>query len=60
MQRALTAVIGEGRRCQYRDRPLRPNVDYVRVLGDLHEIPTAEQFVQMGGKNRDIAGKTGT
>jgi hypothetical protein len=48
MQRPLKEIIGEGRRCQYCGRPLRPNVEYVRVLGHLHEIPTAEQLVELG------------
>jgi hypothetical protein len=48
MQRTLKEIIDEGRRCRYCDRPLRPNVEYVRVLGHLHEIPTAEQLVQTG------------
>ena len=48
MQRTLKEIVGEGRRCQYCDRPLRPNVEYVPVLEHLHEIPTAEQLVTMG------------
>jgi hypothetical protein len=47
MQRTLKEIIGEGRRCQYCGRPLRPNVEYVRVLGHLHEIPSAQQLVEM-------------
>jgi hypothetical protein len=47
MQRTLKEIIGEGRRCQYCDKTLRPNTDYLRVLGHLHEIPTAKQIVQM-------------
>jgi hypothetical protein len=47
MKRKLEEMIGEGRRCAYCDRPLRPNAEYVRVLGHLHEIPTAEQLTAM-------------
>ena len=44
----MDEIIGEGRRCAYCDRPLRPNTEYLRVLGHLHEIPTAERLVEMG------------
>jgi hypothetical protein len=47
MKRTLDEITGEGRRCQYCGRALRPNTDYVRVLGHLHEIPTAEQLREM-------------
>jgi hypothetical protein len=41
MQRTLKEIIGEGRRCQYCDRPLRPNVEYVRVIGHAPRIEQA-------------------
>jgi hypothetical protein len=54
MQRTLEEIIGEGRRCEYCGRPLRPNTDYVRVLGHLHEIPTAEQLREMGQPDQGL------
>jgi hypothetical protein len=47
MKRTLKEITGERRRCAYCDRALRPNTDYVRVLGHLQEIPTAEQLREM-------------
>ena len=47
MKRKPDEIIGEGRRYAYCDRPLRPNTEYVWVLGHLHEIPTAEQLKLM-------------
>jgi len=47
MKRTLEEITGERLRCEYCGKALRPSTDYVRVLGHLQKIPTADQLKEM-------------